>query len=298
MKSGGKGMGLISSKIRNKFQKLSQRKIIPISESAEARRISSEISRTVKTHDQLRGYDPVHATYILAQNLASVFAEQLSALPEMKEYYDAVAHAEDIYMPQGPPISPLTGSYFTLWAFFDLSLGKDRETVGTCFIELADILKVHPEQQRVLQLLQASRMGIFEHCGTKRKLIELKEILTGKTHFCVCPAGYPGKRGELWYARILPSPIERLDYSVVMTTPYVLIGHAKSEWINFFQRHAVSETDPELETTLHQFMKYGESRYFWNEYIFEAYFNHRHDVIFLEGIPDLKETLPHADSDL
>lgn len=43
-------------------------------------------------------------------------------------------------------------------------------------------------------------------------------------------------------------------------------------------------------------MKYGLTRNYWNEYIFLAYRNFRQDVIMLEGIPDIAESLPHSDA--
>ena len=41
-------------------------------------------------------------------------------------------------------------------------------------------------------------------------------------------------------------------------------------------------------------MKYGLSRNYWNDYLMDAYVNHRHDMIMLAGIPDLPASLPHA----
>src|SRR5918998_2647117 len=64
--------------------------------------------------------DPLHAVYVAVQNATSVFAERVSGYPEFKPYYQLAAQAEDEYLPDGPPMSPLTKSYFTAWAFFDL----------------------------------------------------------------------------------------------------------------------------------------------------------------------------------
>ena len=83
-----------------------------------------------------QGYDPLHAVYVAVQNITSVFAECVSVLPELKSYYKTVGDAEEEYMPDGPPMSPLTRSYFTTWAFFDFRFGGDHETIGTCLIDL------------------------------------------------------------------------------------------------------------------------------------------------------------------
>ena len=41
-------------------------------------------------------------------------------------------------------------------------------------------------------------------------------------------------------------------------------------------------------------MKYGPAANHWNEYIFLGYTGHQHDAVFLTGVPDMKESLPHA----
>ena len=67
--------------------------------------------------------DPLHTVYLAVQHAASIFAERVSVLDEFEPYYEIVLKAEEEYMPSGPPMSPLTRSYFTTWAFFDLGFG-------------------------------------------------------------------------------------------------------------------------------------------------------------------------------
>ena len=74
------------------------------------------------------GLDPIHAVYAYIQQISSHFAEGVSQLPEMKAYAKLAGEAEDEYLPSGPPMSPLTRSYFTCWAFYDLQFGKEGET--------------------------------------------------------------------------------------------------------------------------------------------------------------------------
>ena len=44
-------------------------------------------------------------------------------------------------------------------------------------------------------------------------------------------------------------------------------------------------------------MKYGPEPNHWNEYILCAYTGDRKEAIFLTGIPDIRESLPHAPAD-
>ena len=123
-----------------------------------------------------QGYDPLHAVYIAVQNITSVFAECVSVLPELKSYYKTIGDAEEEYMPDGPPMSPLTRSFFTTWAFFDCRFGSDHESIGTCLIDLGSQLGLHPGMVEAVRQFQESRMGIYEHCGTVGGKIGLEEL--------------------------------------------------------------------------------------------------------------------------
>jgi hypothetical protein len=287
-------MGLVSAKLCERFLAEKERKVIPFSELVQTKKLISTLNKTIKTPQDLKDYDPVHALYIHVQNMMSLFAEQMSMFPEMKEYSRIVGKAEDVYIPDGPPISPLTRSYFTHGAFFDVTFGKDRETIGTCFLESGKMLGVDPYFVSLVSLVQKSRMGVYEYIGDKHGLVELKELLTEKSYFCICPSGYSGKKGELWFVRIHPSPSSLVNYSVIMTTPYILIRHSKLEWVSFFERNSIYMKDSQLEMKLQSFLKHGLSTNYWNEFIVEAYAGYRLEAIFLQGIPDLVNTRPHA----
>ena len=90
--------------------------------------------RTVEQRVRV-GMDPLHAAYTAVQNLTSLFAETVSAFDELDPYSQIVGDAQDEYLPDFPPVSPLTLSYFTCWAFFDVRFGPDLETIGTCLLD-------------------------------------------------------------------------------------------------------------------------------------------------------------------
>jgi hypothetical protein len=56
--------------------------------------------------------------------------EEVTKFPEFDSYWKIYGPAQKEYMPSGPPISPLTKSFFTTWAFFDLRSGPDGETIA------------------------------------------------------------------------------------------------------------------------------------------------------------------------
>src|SRR5215831_4427461 len=101
-----------------------QRKVVNIKNVIAGRRIAEELQKTVVSQKDLAGFHPAHAAYVYTQNQASVISEQLTALKEMAPFADIISKAEDLYMPSAPPMSPLTASYFTCWAFFDACVGS------------------------------------------------------------------------------------------------------------------------------------------------------------------------------
>ncbi len=241
------------------------------------------------------GLNPIHAVYAYIQQISSHFAEGVSQLPEMKSYAKLAGDAEDEYMPMGPPMSPLTVSYFTCWAFYDLRFGKDGDTIGKCQIDANDIFLLNSDQLGALKKLSESRMGIYEHVGAEGGLVKLRELITGNEFSCLCTAGYQGRSGELWYVRRLPPPLPELEtVHVLFTTPYILVESTKDDWTQFLKRTLLKVEGQDEPDRLHQLLKFGLGKNYWNEFVFKAYHGHQSDAIFLAGIPDLKATLPQA----
>ena len=237
-----------------------------------------------------QGMDPVHAAYAFVQHITSFFAEGTSRLPEMKKYARIVAKAEDDYLPSAPPMSPLTTSFFTTWALFDLRF--DDDTLASCLIEANDVVSMNPDQLDALKKMAASRMGIYQHVGMDDQHVRLRELVTNAEFVCHSTSGYHGKPGELWYVRLLPPLLPDLArYHIIFTTPYILMA-SKEDWLQFLGR-ALPGSGMDA-TGLHQFFKHASDPNYWNEFVFNGYHHHQSDAIFLAGIPDLKATLPHA----
>jgi len=121
-------------------------------------------------------------------------------------------------------MSPLTTPYFTSWAFFDACLELNNETIGTTAMEVGAAFRMHPELLRLIELMQASRMSLYNHQGTDDKLVILEDIATGARCRAISPTGYRGEKGEPWYARVLPPAILGSLAHVVFTTPYVVLN--------------------------------------------------------------------------
>lgn len=283
-----------------------QQKVATLADWREAKLRSKEYQGIVISKDKLTEYDLIHSLYIYGQNQLSVLIEQMVQLPILDKLADAYAEAQEEYMPSGPPMSPLTVSYFSCWGFFDLcSSGAKKETLGTVATDFCEFQKVDEGLITLFERMQASRMGIYRHEGASGRFVFLRELITNYEVKAISASGYMGNAGELWFARLLPPPfeMEALDYSLVFTTPYVLgklgprrefLSFVEDDWLAYFKRN-LSKTNKDTEVLAYDhLMKYGLSRNYWNEYIFLSYRNHRHDMILLEGFPDIAVSLPHA----
>lgn len=298
------GQGPISNKVLSNLKKNITKKIVDLSEFKTAKIDSENLEKTVISENQLSKYDPLHGVYIYAQNKLSVLVEQFVGLPELSKLTNPYIKAEDMYHPSGPPMSPLSGSYFFCWSVFDLSAGLKKESLGTVAIDLCKVLSVDPDLITVFQSMEKSRMGLYVHEGTSGQYVYLREIITQKEIKVIVPSGYLGESGEIWFVRVMPEPFQNLNYgySVVFTTPYVIYSVkndrmtlcSENEWISFFDRNLGKIRIKEKNLAYEYFMKYGLDRNYWNEFVFEGYSNFKQDSILLTGFPDIPLSRPHS----
>jgi hypothetical protein len=174
-----------------------------------------------------------------------------------------------------------------------MRFGPDNETIGTCLLDIISRTDCLPGMSNAIELMQNSRMGIYEHLGIQGGRVILQDIMTQEKCLCYVPTGYWGTIGQLWMVRLLPPINESFDYNIVFTTPYLLMGESKEDWLAFIKRTMLG-ADKNIKS-YPEFMKYGLDIHYWNEYIFQAYHHHQHDAIFLTGLPDVKDSLPHGD---
>ncbi len=309
----------IAKRLIRKMKKMVAAKVVDLESVIVGRTNAEKLQKTVASPDELAGFNPAHAAYVYAQNQVSVMSEQLTGLDEMARFVNIISRAEDEYMPSGPPMSPLTTSFFTCWAFFDVCVGLSKETIGTTVMAVGAAFGMHEELTRVMGLMQQSRMGVYVYEGAEGDLAVLRELVTGEVCRAVVPTGYHGERGELWYVRVLPPPLPGSEH-VVFTTPYVLYDRpwfdpfaqpaatspepaedrrvvlppGKREWQAYFRRTLHDGPPEERIARYEHHMKYGPTRDYWTEFVFEAYVNHRTEVIFLAGLPDVAESRPHS----
>jgi len=161
LKRKNSGHSPISRKVLSGLRKAINRKVIDISELKNAKIHAENLEKSVITEKELSELDPLHGVYAYGQNKISVFIEQIAELPALSKLTNAYADAMDIYMPSGPPMSPLTKSYFLCWGYFDLCVGIKKESFSTVIIDICRSLNVDQGLMKIFECLQNSRMGFY-----------------------------------------------------------------------------------------------------------------------------------------
>lgn len=281
----------MAKRIVAKMKLHGQRKVVNIKNVIASHAMAEELQKTVVSRKGLEGFHPAHVAYVYAQNQVSVMSEQLTALKEMRPFADMISKAEELYMPSGPPMSPLTASYFTCWAFFDACAGPANETIGTTILDVGAAFGMHPELLHLIRLMQDSRMGFYIHRCREGDVSILEDLVTSAVYRAIVPAGFRGRKNENWFIRLLPPPIPGGTEHVVFTTPYIVLHPDFADWLAYFRR-----TSPATAGfgDYERHMKYGPTREYWNDYVFEAYLNNQADAIYLAGLPDIPESRPHS----
>lgn len=147
---------------------------------------------------------------------------------------------------------------------------------------------------KVLRLMAGSRMGVYEYVGTEGNHVKLRELLTNNDFVAYTPLSYRGQIGELWFVRLFPPPFAAVSYWTIFTTPYVFSSSERDRWKEYLGRAIAKLKTQDTAAALANLFKFGFSRHYWNEFIFEAYKNHITEACFLTGIPDDPMSRPHS----
>jgi len=284
----------IAQKVRAVMREVLGRKLVDLAAVRAGFDAAATLQETVPKDDELAALHPAHAAYMSVVNQVSVLTEILTTLPELARFVDIIGHAEEEYMPSWPPMSPISHSHFNTWAFFDVAVGIERETIGTILLDIAPDLPLAPGFVDLLGHLTRSRLGLYAHEGGEREHIVLRELHTGIRKRTIAGSAHFGEAGELWLARVFPPPHPSLDEHVSFISPYVIQSPGEAAWLGFFERNVPKLRARDAAQAFELLMKYGLGPSYWNEYIFEAYAGHEDQAIWLRGLPDVEESRPHA----
>ena len=101
--------GPITERILRAARRAQSSKVADLAAYRAGGEIVRELNASVA--NKVGDLDPVHGFWSIVQHNLAMFVEQVLGLPEADRIARLIAAAEEEYMPKGPPMSPLTGTY-------------------------------------------------------------------------------------------------------------------------------------------------------------------------------------------
>ncbi len=284
----------IAHKIVQQLRKFQTRNVVDLAQFRHAKEVV--LAQRSEAMEGLEDLHPLHAAYSYVMETASSMASLLVGLPELSKLGERIEAAEEAYMPSGPPMSPITKSYFANWTLFDLTVGLQNDSLGSCVAAVSRAVGSHPSYVEFLEQLCRTRPGLYTCEGQVGEAFALEELVTGRRHATLVPSGYDARRGDLLLLRLLPAFGRDFPLALAVTTPYLIVSPGRSDWEAYFER-TLRGLGHDPAQAYEALMKRGAAPHgprYWTEYIFEAYANHRTEVVLLEGLPDVAEGRPHS----
>ena len=243
--------------------------------------------------------DPAAAMYLHGIKVMTLLGNTLATHPALTKLMDRIEHAEEEYMPSGPPMSPITHSHFLLWSLLDLPQGLARETLGSIVEAAQRAVAGDADTVELIATLNRSRLGVYvQETASDGNRFGLRELVTGRTGEFACDSGYRGVPGNILLVRALPPPVNILRHGAIIMTPYQIIAPGEDAWLAYFDRTLPQLGIGDPVKAYEHLMKSGCGQLgdrYWMEYIFEAYANHTESTVFLKGLPDVASSRPHAE---
>lgn len=236
--------------------------------------------------------------YSLVQNWALDMMSMMQELPELDPLMAVVETAQDDYMPDYPPMSPVTLTFFWPWMIYDLRAYGKGETFTAILLSLGREFEMDPVFLDVLGTLSESRLGLHVHEGWRDGRVLLRELVGGALRCCDTGSNYKGAAGELWLARVLPPPRPDMPHALVISTPYVVQRPDLGQWQAYLQRTLGDTKTGDGQAAYANLMKYGPFTNYWAEYVFQAYANYNANAIYILGLPDVDASRPHSNASI
>ncbi|MES0335869.1 MAG: SEC-C domain-containing protein [Candidatus Magnetobacterium sp. LHC-1] len=135
-------------------------KIISIDDKRFTKDMEKDINSLLS--DDKNEQQRAHAIYTEIQHRFSYFWDAVIDFSEFDDWYHIVKASEAKYMPDYPPLSPVTVSHFYCWIYVDLRFGKEQVTLGEVYRE---VFKKYGDDEHRLELIDnfnKSSMRIYE----------------------------------------------------------------------------------------------------------------------------------------
>lgn len=237
----------------------------------------------------------------------------------LSRFHEAV---EDEYMPGGPPQSPVYDSFAMQFVLGAVPQGAGNETP---YSVLARLLLRDPSRarlQRMAQTLSEARFDLYRVLAASGHDAEVEPIRGGAA-LRVRLTGPFLRTGDFGLMRVLSFD----DCLFIADSPYLLKA-SEGDWRDYLARVVARQQMPAPapaaappkasklsskeqarrrqkekakasrnapEEIIERYLQFGSSERHWLDYIMDAYAGERNGIVFLAGVPDRPELLPHSD---
>jgi hypothetical protein len=238
------------------------------------------------------------------------------AFDGLARFHDAV---EEEYMPGGPPLSPVYDSFAMQFVLGSVQQGIGNETP---YSVLARLLLRDPGRARLQGMAQSLAEARFELYRVKsaRGYDAELEPVRGGSAFPVRLTGPFLRAGDFGLMRVL-----RFDDELFIADSPYLLQASEEEWREHLARVVAQQRGPaaapapkktgklsskelarrrqkekaragrnEPEEIIKRYLQFGLSDRYWLDYVMEAYAGERRGIVFLAGVPDRPQLLPHS----
>lgn len=255
-------------------------------------------------------------------------AWQLVGAPQLERLSRLFDQLEEEYMPGGPPMSPVYDSYVSQHILAEVPLGLANETPYTVLARLSSGDPSRVRLHRLAQALADSHLDLYRVKHAAALSAQL-EPLRGGAPLAVRLTGPFLRTEDRILARVLPFE----DGYFIADSPYLLRA-SEAEWLDYLERvsraaaagNSNVEAAPEEkrsarsakltskararlrqqqklaarskapEAVIVRHLKYGSSERYWLDFIADGYAGERRGIVYLAGVPDRPETLPHHEA--
>lgn len=251
----------------------------------------------------------VHAHYVTATRAAFMLLDT----PPFARVARLAGALEEEFTPGGPPMSPIYDSHWAQHVLCEVPQGLAGETP---YSVLAKLLERDHRRRLVetVRSLAGSRFDLYR-VPQVNNLTAVIEPIRGKERIDVNLSGPFLRTNDFILARVLY--VEGKHY--IFDSPYLLKA-SEGAWLDYLERiankdeakpalnkepkHQLSskqkarlkekrrQTTPEQSIAKH--LKFGDSERYWFDYVMDAYAGERRGIVYLEGVPDEPESLPHS----
>jgi len=269
---------------------------------------------------------PSHTEDFICHYFALVrAANDLLAAPHFERLLRLHEQIEEAYMPGGPPMSPVYDSFSLQHVLGQVPHGPGDETPFSVMARLTAGDSSRAEFHELARALCVAHVDLYRVTRADALCAEIEPVRGGSS-LAVHLTGPFLRTNDRMLARVVP--FRGKQY--ISDSPYLLMA-SEREWLDYFERVVASNTrdspgaaapshDPRAKhqvskkqsarrrqqersktqklapaQVVSRHLRRGPSERFWLDYVMDASAGERGGIVFLAGVPDRPELLPHSE---